>query len=177
MGWSIKEWVHSVSRDKDGDTRFWVPRLSFSSSIARKWWNCILSQLRVDSESTVASLISLVLVLFVVALGVSRAPGFVLGVLVCRVLFVRADKQTNRTRRVLFSVCYVHRAVFSVTCAVLCYMWRVLLCSPQACLVMDPAQRPDCGSLLQMELFTQDQFSVTHTQEIRRRLQQVGNRL
>ena len=80
-------------------------------------------------------------------------------------------------RRVLFSVCYVHRAVFSVTCAVLCYMWRVLLCSLQACLVMDPAQRPDCGSLLQMELFTQDQFSVTHTQEIRRRLQQVRNRL
>ena len=42
VGWSIKEWVCSVSRDKDGDTRIWVPGLSFSSSIARKSWNCIL---------------------------------------------------------------------------------------------------------------------------------------
>ena len=42
VGWLIKQWVCSVSRDKGGDTRIWVPGFSFSSSIARKWWNCIL---------------------------------------------------------------------------------------------------------------------------------------
>ena len=41
-GGLIKEWVYSVSRDKDGDTRIWVPVLTFSSLIVRKWWNCIL---------------------------------------------------------------------------------------------------------------------------------------
>ena len=30
-GGSIKEWVCSVSRGKDGDTRIWVPGLTFSS--------------------------------------------------------------------------------------------------------------------------------------------------
>ena len=41
-GESIKEWVCSVTREKDGDTRIWVPGLTLSSFIARKWWNCIL---------------------------------------------------------------------------------------------------------------------------------------
>ena len=41
-GGSIKEWVCSVTREKDGDTRIWVPRLTLSSLIAWKWWNCIL---------------------------------------------------------------------------------------------------------------------------------------
>ena len=41
-GGSIMEWVCSVSRDKDGDTRNWVPGLTFSSLIVWKWWNCIL---------------------------------------------------------------------------------------------------------------------------------------
>ena len=41
-GGSIKKWVYCVSRDKDGDTRIWVPGLTLSSSITRKWWNCIL---------------------------------------------------------------------------------------------------------------------------------------
>ena len=30
-GGPIKEWVCSLSRDKDGDTRVWVPGLNFSS--------------------------------------------------------------------------------------------------------------------------------------------------
>ena len=41
-GGSSKEWVCSVSRDKDGDTRIWVPGLIFSSLIVQKWWNRIL---------------------------------------------------------------------------------------------------------------------------------------
>ena len=41
-GGSTKEWVSSVSRDKDGDTRIWVPGLTFSSLIVRKWRKCIL---------------------------------------------------------------------------------------------------------------------------------------
>ena len=40
-GGSIKEWVCSVSRDKDGDTRIWVPGFTFSSLIVQKWWNHI----------------------------------------------------------------------------------------------------------------------------------------
>ncbi|XP_043202710.1 cyclin-dependent kinase-like 4 [Amphibalanus amphitrite] len=42
----------------------------------------------------------------------------------------------------------------------------------EACLVMDPAQRPDCSSLLQLEFFTQNQYAATHTQEISRKAQQ-----
>ena len=34
-GGSIKECVCSVSRDKDGDTRIWVPGLTFSSLIVQ----------------------------------------------------------------------------------------------------------------------------------------------
>ena len=41
-GGSIKEWVCSVSRVKDGDNWVWVPGLIFSRLIVRKWWNCIL---------------------------------------------------------------------------------------------------------------------------------------
>ena len=41
-GGSIKEWICPVSREKDGDTRIWVPGLTFISLILQKWWNRIL---------------------------------------------------------------------------------------------------------------------------------------
>ena len=43
-GGSNMEWACSVSRDKDGDTRIWVPGLTFSALIVRKEWNCILTR-------------------------------------------------------------------------------------------------------------------------------------
>ncbi|XP_037084000.1 cyclin-dependent kinase-like 4 [Pollicipes pollicipes] len=42
----------------------------------------------------------------------------------------------------------------------------------QACLEMDPCQRPDCAVLVQHEYFTHDQFADRHMDEITRRIQQ-----